>query len=176
MSVKNSPEPTQSCDCGPRERHNCGRLLSPQAAVRPTPSGRPPFLKTFKRGDCPSAGGQPGQLAFAWQISIEDRFERWLAGQDGQRVYKIVVQMARGAIHSGGPRPGMKAMFEKIRWDGRFAAREGPLGSSKGPLAPDAMGYTLDNSYTALLARRIMDENPDLRGYFELRERQREKP
>lgn len=53
--------------------------------------------------------------------------------------------------------PTMKELWEELRGEGWSLA--------------DGSPFALDNCYTALFARLIMDENPDLRGVFRLRPR-----
>jgi len=73
-------------------------------------------------------------------------------------VYEQLVRLARTWQANGTAKLGIATLFEVLRWNSH--------------LNPDKTGgYKLNNNYKALYARKIMDENPDLAGLFELRER-----
>lgn len=57
--------------------------------------------------------------------------------------------------NSGKSKFGMKAVFERLRWVSTFET--------------DHDDYKLCNSFTAFYARLLLQEEPDLRGFFSLR-------
>lgn len=57
-----------------------------------------------------------------------------------------------------GRRIGMKALFERLRWDYMVSTTS-------------STGFKLNNNYTAFYARLLMETEPALRGFFETRER-----
>jgi hypothetical protein len=52
---------------------------------------------------------------------------------------------------------GMKMLWEALRYQSALQTRGEP--------------YKLNNNYTALYARMLMENEPELRGFFETRER-----
>ena len=70
-----------------------------------------------------------------------------------QEARRIAVEKRRARQHIG-----MKAIFELIRWNPAFSTT--------------GKKYKLNNDYTSLMARYLMDTTPELKGYFELRELQ----
>lgn len=88
---------------------------------------------------------------------IEVAFEKFHA--DHPIVYQELVRLARVWRASGHAKLGIKTLFERLRW-------EWHVGGIR-----DDEGFKLNNNYTALYARKIMAENPDLAGLFETRER-----
>jgi len=72
-------------------------------------------------------------------------------------VYILLVRLAREWWRSTGKRIGMKALFERARWE--FGVKT--AGSEE---------YQLNNNHTAFYSRMIMDREPDLRGLFQTRE------
>ena len=74
-------------------------------------------------------------------------------------VYRELVRHARLWRSHGHAKLGIATLFEKLRWEWHVNGLE------------DADGYKLNNNYRALYARKIMNEQPDLDGLFEIRER-----
>lgn len=74
-------------------------------------------------------------------------------------VYEQLVRLTYEWKNHGGVKLGMKTLYERIRWEWHV-----------GDIKDDA-GFKLNNNFTAIYARKIMNENPDLKGIFELRER-----
>ena len=89
--------------------------------------------------------------------AIEIAFNKYHS--EHPEVYSNLVALTYEWKNHGGVRLGMKTLYERLRW-------EWHVGNIK-----DDAGFKLNNNFTALYARKIMDENPDLRGMFELRER-----
>jgi hypothetical protein len=97
-------------------------------------------------------------MSYHW--AFEDRIERdfrefHLAHPE---VYNQLVQLARTWQSNGTAKLGIATLFEVLRWNSH--------------LNPDHTGgYKLNNNYRALYARKIMEQEPDLNGLFEIRER-----
>lgn len=87
--------------------------------------------------------------------TIAERFAEWL--ELNPTIYAEVVRYARAAQGAGEARYGMKAIFELIRYDHRIRAR--------------SRDFKLNNDFTAPMARRVMEREPDLAEFFETRER-----
>ena len=84
-------------------------------------------------------------------------FERFHA--ENPHVYKRLKRLAFLLKVRGVERYGMKALWEVLRYEQAIATTAA------------AGSYRLNNNFTALYARLLMDEEPDLEGFFELRER-----
>ena len=87
--------------------------------------------------------------------SIEERFEAFHAANP--HVYWRIVRLARQHKAFGHPKGSMKALFEVMRWNMKVKTSGKP--------------WKLNNIYTAHYAQLVMEECPDLRGFFETRER-----
>jgi hypothetical protein len=73
-------------------------------------------------------------------------------------VYNELVKLARTWQSNGSDKLGIATLFEVLRWNSHLnPQRDG--------------GYKLNNNYRALYARLIMEQEPDLNGLFEIRER-----
>ena len=71
------------------------------------------------------------------------------------RVYKMILSIALDLKRRGHKKAGMKAIFERLRW--LYA------------LQTQGEAYKLNNNYTAHYARLIMESEPELAGFFEVR-------
>lgn len=80
-------------------------------------------------------------------------FERFHAANP--HVYEALKTVALWC-HQRGKRMGMKAIYERVRWE-----------YSVHTVTDDP--YRLNNNYTAFYARKLMDECPELAGFFETR-------
>jgi hydrogenase maturation factor len=72
-------------------------------------------------------------------------------------VYKQLVRLARQWRAAGKAKLGIKTLFEKLRWEWHVAG------------LTESDGYKLNNNFTALYARKIMKNEVDLDGLFEIR-------
>jgi hypothetical protein len=72
-------------------------------------------------------------------------------------VYRQLVRLARQWRAAGKAKLGIKTLFEKLRWEWHVAG------------LTDSDGYKLNNNFTALYARKIMKNETDLDGLFEIR-------
>jgi hypothetical protein len=85
---------------------------------------------------------------------IAERFEQFHA--ENPRVYETLRNLARQWIASTGrTKLGMKALFERARWELVIATKD-----------PD---FVLNNNFTAYYARLLMHQESDLAGLFDLR-------
>ncbi len=90
------------------------------------------------------------------RLPLEQLFPLWL--ERNPHIVERVIVLALADVRRGVHRCSMKRYFELIR--GSVAVDNG------GPTA-----FRLDNSYTGLLSRHVMDRCPELQGRFELRTR-----
>lgn len=77
--------------------------------------------------------------------------------QDNPEVYYRLRQLARAWKNNISDKVGIATIYEQLRWQLAMEKR--------------ADGYKLNNNYAALYARLLMENEPDLRGLFNLRER-----
>ena len=87
--------------------------------------------------------------------TIEERFEEF--HQANPHVYERLVRMTFDLRNRGITHWGIKGLWEKLRWDIAMETSQDP--------------YKLNNDYTALYARRIMEFYPSLDGFFRIRKR-----
>lgn len=95
-----------------------------------------------------------------FDIFREDRIEREFKDFHAQypEVYEQLTRLARTWKSNGTAKLGIATLFEVLRWNSHLNPNKDG-------------GYKLNNNYRALYARLIMDQEPDLKGLFELRER-----
>ena len=89
--------------------------------------------------------------------TLDERFARFHAGHP--EVYRKLVALARRMKARGFETYSIKTLAEVVRWHSDAHGT-------------DAEGFRINNSYTSRYARLIMDENPDLDGFFVTRELQ----
>lgn len=90
-------------------------------------------------------------------MSIEEDF--WNFHETNPHVYEKLVELAREFRSvNPGSRVGMKTLWENLRWHYMM--------STNGAYED----FKLNNNYTAHYARKLMEDNGDLEGLFELRE------
>lgn len=87
--------------------------------------------------------------------SIDQKFAAF--HRDNPHVYATLVRLAREAKRAGKTKVGVKALWERMRWDLWLATAHG------------ADEPKLDNNFTSRFARLIDEREPDLRGLFETR-------
>lgn len=93
-------------------------------------------------------------VQYADEETIEQRFQRF--HRRNPHVYDLLRKMAL-ALYKNNQRMGMKGLFEVLRWNYMFTTSD-----------PD---FKLNNNYTSLYARLLMEQEPALRGFFETRRR-----
>lgn len=87
--------------------------------------------------------------------SLDARFARWAAQNAG--AIDSIRRAALAEAATGAPRLSIAKLAEELRADPRIST----VGDE----------FKINNSYRAPLARLLMDEEPTLRGLFEVRER-----
>lgn len=97
-----------------------------------------------------------GQMHFDFESRVQREFNYWIATPDGQRVEREVTARALNLLSRKVRRYGIAALFEAIRYDWTV----GLLGEEE---------YRLNNNHRSLLARRVMERNKALAGFFEIR-------
>ena len=88
--------------------------------------------------------------------TLTERFEAYHA--EHPEVYELLRRLALEAVGRGHDRLGIKALWERARWEFYVGDQSGS-------------DFRLNNDYTSLYARRLMDCEPALGGIFELRRR-----
>ena len=90
------------------------------------------------------------------RLPIAIRFEAFHAANP--HVYEVLAELSRQWLATGKTRLGVKALFEGARWELglRTVTADGE--------------YKLSNDFTAYYARRLMHNEEDLAGLFDLRE------
>jgi hypothetical protein len=71
-------------------------------------------------------------------------------------VYALLVQFARQARGAGHARYSMDAIFHRVRWHVQIETRGGGE-------------FKLNDHFTAMYSRLIMEQEPDLKDFFEVR-------
>jgi hypothetical protein len=94
---------------------------------------------------------------YADSRDIQTKYDEWRASPDGEAVYANVRERAMRLRERGWKHFGIKALWEAARYD--HALRVGP----------DAAGVKVNNNYTSRIARELMDNEPGLAGFFEVR-------
>lgn len=89
-------------------------------------------------------------------LTIEEQFR--LFHEANPHVARILARMALDLKQRGREHFGMKALFETLRFHSALQTAGGEE-------------WKLNNNYTALMARLLMEQYPELDGFFELRER-----
>jgi len=89
-----------------------------------------------------------------FEPGIEARFEQFVI--EAPELYDFLVARAREMRARGFSRYGIKSLYEVARFHFSMTRKPGEE-------------YKLNNDYTALFARKIMRDHPDLDGFFETR-------
>lgn len=89
--------------------------------------------------------------------TIEEQFKAF--HEENPHVAEALAQMALRLKRRGREHFGMKALFETLRFE--YALRTDDPNSE----------FRLNNNYTALYARLLMRQYPELEGFFETRQR-----
>jgi hypothetical protein len=100
---------------------------------------------------------QPG-LRPGRYLTLQERYDEWLRTRHGRLVYEAVADRALALQRRGFRHYGIAAIFEAARY--AHAIEYGVT----------ADGFLLNNSYRSRLARDLMADYPQLRGFFETRE------
>lgn len=97
-----------------------------------------------------------------WSNTLQtDRIQRAFDDfhADNPDVYDELVRLARIWRTRGLNKLGIATLFEVLRWENHMNG------------VRDKDGYKLNNNYRALYARLIMEQESDLDGLFDIRER-----
>lgn len=89
---------------------------------------------------------------------VQAAYLEWRRTQDGMAVVEAIRRRAVELRRRGWRRYGIQALAEVVRFDRALS------------VGPDAAGYRVNNSHLSRLARDLMAEDPDLGGFFEVRE------
>ena len=100
---------------------------------------------------------RPGLRPDGRTLSIQERFEEFLATPDGRLVHDELVRRAGVMRDRGWKHYSAKAIIETIRYDANMH------------VGPDG-GFKVNDVYTSRLVRRVIAEHPELEAFFELRE------
>lgn len=93
------------------------------------------------------------QPRFAWSETDLARFAEYHAANP--QIYAALRRFALEAKRAGRERLGMKALFERVRWYTEVEAH--------------GDNFKCNNNYTAHYARLLMEQEPELAGFFETR-------
>lgn len=91
--------------------------------------------------------------AFEEDSPIENAFWKFYESDDGKELYVELVTLARLAYATSQEKIGIKMLFEVVRYQRRLHQDH----------------RAINNNFTALYARVIMADNPDLMGAFDIR-------
>jgi hypothetical protein len=91
---------------------------------------------------------------YAKEATIQERFEAFHT--QNPQVYQALRQISLQMRGRGVQHFGMKALFELLRFDFAMQTR--------------GEDYKLCNSYTSRYARLLMEQEPELQGFFSTRE------
>jgi len=90
--------------------------------------------------------------------SIQERFETF--HHANPQIYAKLLEFALQMKRSGRREHyGVKALFERLRWHYDFEAQR----------TPGAGAFKINNDFTAYYARLLMENEPELRGFFQTR-------
>lgn len=87
--------------------------------------------------------------------SIEEQFQAF--HEANPHIYRLLRALALDYKRSGRSRCGIKMLYEVLRYRSGVYTTGEP--------------YKLNNNFTSLYARLLMDREPELEGFFEIRER-----
>ena len=96
---------------------------------------------------------QPAQARFAFDAATEASFDHYIS--ENPRVLETLLRFALEARRAGRTRMSIHMLCERLRWHTNIETK----GES----------FRVNNNWRPLLARRLMREEPELRGFFETR-------
>jgi len=88
---------------------------------------------------------------------IQEKYEEWRETSDGEVVYEAVKAAAFRLVARGFRHYGIAALFEAARYTHSLK------------VGPDAEGFKVNNNWRSRMARELMETEPGLDGFFELR-------
>ena len=83
--------------------------------------------------------------------TIQGRFEKFHA--QNPHIYEAFVRFARQARAAGYAHYGCHAIMQRVRWHMEIETRSDD-------------GFKINNDFSSRYARRIMEQEPDLKGFF----------
>jgi len=89
--------------------------------------------------------------------TLQEKYEDWRATPDGEVVYEAVRAAALRLRERGWRHYGIHALWEAARYT--HALKVGP----------DEEGWKLNDHHTSRMARELMENEPALDGFFEIR-------
>lgn len=137
---------------------DCGEPLSHEVLTRSGGGDEEDAKRRTPMSASPSPHGPAHQLRLPMTTKVEREFHAWAGSEDGRRVIHEVCRRAL-ALRTGARvrHYGIAALFESIRYDSAV----GLLGDGV---------YRLNNNHRSHLARLVMRIEPELVGFFEVRE------
>lgn len=88
------------------------------------------------------------------EATIQERFEAFHSANP--QVYFALRSLALRLVRNGVRKYGVKGLFERLRWE--YA------------MQTQGESYKLCNDYSSRYARLLMEREPELAGFFEMRE------
>ena len=107
-----------------------------------------------------------GSFAEWKNTELGEKFLAWVHTAGGRHIANRIIRRCWGYWRRG-RRMGIKAIWETERW--RFGELK-KRAASRGNRLGKAEGYAFNNSFTAYMARFVMEKEERLDGFFELRE------
>jgi len=89
------------------------------------------------------------------KVTLDAQFEEF--HKNNPEVYEELVRLARQMKARGHKQIGIKMLWEVLRWE-------------RAMKTTDQTEWKLNNNYTSRYARLIMEQEPDLEGFFKTRE------
>ena len=83
--------------------------------------------------------------------TIQEKFEKFHA--ENPQIYRYFVLYARQAKAAGYEHYGCHAIMQRVRWHMEIETRSDD-------------GFKINNDFSSRYARRIMEQEPDLKGFF----------
>lgn len=99
------------------------------------------------------------ELNFKRPLTIEEQFE--IYNQANPHIWYAFMEEAFEQLRQGRKHLSAKAIIEKLRYETNLRAK-------------DFQKFKINNSFTSLYARKLIEEFPEFASFFELRERKEE--
>lgn len=96
---------------------------------------------------------QTTQPQVSKEATIQERFEAF--HRANPHVYAALRSLALQMLGNGVRQYGIKGLFERLRWEFSLATKGEP--------------FRLSNDFSSRYARLLIERNPELEGFFELR-------
>jgi hypothetical protein len=96
----------------------------------------------------------PLQTSLLDRSEMDEKFDEF--DKANPQVYRELVALAKQAKEAGRSKIGIKMLFEVVRWNRYIQTTD--------------QDFKLNNNYHSRYARKIMHNEPELRGFFDTRE------